>query len=145
MVTGLPRNCKKFGAFWILSSDESAQALAARRLSYLNTRDSTREMAARFGANDTASNQGLLAQGLLESSWRDTAIAELDRSLQVREKQVPQSIYRVLAMLLLAREFQDRPLPDENAPNDRQRAIEERGDRFNSILAELYLVRPDNK
>jgi hypothetical protein len=127
------------------SSDESAKALAARRLSYLDTRDSTSEMAARFVANDTPSSQGILAHGLLESSWRDTAIAELEGSLQVREKQVPQSIYHVLAMLLVAREFQDRPLPDEKAPGDRQRAIEARGDRFRSILAELYSVRTNNR
>ncbi len=70
-----------------------------------------------------------------EGNWAASELQEV----------LPQSIYRVLAMLLLAREFQDRPLPDENAPNDRPHAIEERGDRFNSILAELYLVRPDNK
>src|SRR5579863_9793573 len=84
------------------SSDDRARDFAIRRLSYLNTQDSTKEMAARFAAGGTESNRGLLTQGLLESSWRNTAISELDRSLRV-EKQVPQSIYRVLATLLVAR------------------------------------------
>jgi hypothetical protein len=121
---------------------DSATAFAIRRLGYLNTRDSTIEMAARFMADETDSNRQLLAEGLFKSSWRDIAISALDRSFHA-EKQAPESIHRVLAMLLVAREFQDRPLPD--APDERQRAIEARGIRFKSILEELYSARPDSR
>jgi hypothetical protein len=84
------------------SSDENTKTLAFRRLGYLNTPDSTRELAERFVADTTPNSEATLAQGLLESSWRETAISELDKSLRERE-QVPQSIYHVLAMLLVSR------------------------------------------
>ncbi len=124
-----------------LSSDGGARYLAARRLSYLNTPDSTRELAAQFVSSD-ASDEGVLSRGVLESSWHDIAISELDRSLRSRDKRVPQSIYQTLAMLLVAREYQNQPPLGLNAPSDPGRMIAQR-DRFISIVKELHSVRPE--
>jgi hypothetical protein len=134
---------RKIDKILAFSSDENTKTLAFRRLGYLNTPDSTRELAERFVADTTPNSEATLAQGLLESSWRETAISELDRSLH-EKKQVPQSIYHVLAMLLVAREFQDRLLPNEQEPDERQRAIKAREERFSSVLAEFYLLRPND-
>ena len=131
---------KEIRAILESSSDDLAAASAIRRLGYLNTPDSTRELARRFVASNTESNQGLLAQLLVESSWRDISISELEGSLRT-EKAVPERIYRVLAMLLAAREFQERPLPDSDEFGERRRAIEMRGHRLNAILSELRLSR----
>jgi hypothetical protein len=106
-----------------------------------NTPDSTRELAERFVANRTPWLEGTIGHCLLESSCGDIAISELEGGLRSAWS-VPQSIYEFLAVLRVAREFADRPLPDAHKAEERRQAISVRGERLHTIRAELYSIRP---
>jgi hypothetical protein len=129
----------------------------ARRLRYLSTRDATAELARRFLATEAQdSYQGELSQGLLDSPWRDTAIAVLEGALRNPEMKIPPTIpggappmiCQLLAEMLVAREFQDRPLParpprfDPQIEKSRRLAAQPWRDRYDVILADLRAIRP---
>jgi hypothetical protein len=129
----------------------------ARRLRYLSTQDATAEMARRFLATEAHdSYQYELSRGLLDSPWRDTAIAMLEGALRNPEMRVsptlpggaPPLICRLLAEMLVAREFHHKPLPagtptfDPQMENSRRLADQQWRDRFDIILADLQLIRP---
>jgi hypothetical protein len=129
----------------------------ARRLRYLSTQDATAELARRFLATEAEdSYQGELSQGLLDSPWRDTAIAMLDGALRNPQMRIPPAvpggappmICRLLAEMLVAREFQDGPLParptqyDPQTENSRRLATQPWRDRFDAIVSDLQAIRP---
>jgi hypothetical protein len=130
---------------------------SARRLRYLSTQDATTELARRFLATEAQdSYQAELSQGLLDSPWRDTAIAVLEGALRNPEMRIPPTvpggappmICQLLAEMMVAREFQDRPLParpprfDPQMENSRRLASQPWRDRYDIILADLRAIRP---
>jgi hypothetical protein len=139
-------DCRVGGRIW-----------SARRLRYLGTQNATTELAKRFLATEAAdSYQAELSQGLLDSPWRDTAIAMLEGALRNPEMRIPPTVpggaapmtCRLLAEMLVAREFQNRPLParpsrfDPQMENSRRLASQPWRDRFDIILADLRAIRP---
>ena len=130
---------------------------SARRLRYLGTQDATAELARLFLATEAQdSYQGELSRGLLDSPWRDTAIAVLEGTLRNPDMRIPPTvpggappmICQLLAEMLVAREFQDRPLPvrpprfDPQMENSRRLAAQQWRDRFDIVLADLRAIRP---
>jgi len=59
----LKSELRKIDKILAFSSDENTKTLAFRRLGYLNTPDSTRDLAARFVAGITPNSEASLAQG----------------------------------------------------------------------------------
>jgi hypothetical protein len=129
----------------------------ARRLRYLSTQDATAELARRFLATEAQdSYQYELSHGLLDSPWRDTAIAVIEGALRNPEMRVPPTvpggappmICHLLAEMLVAREFQDKPLParpsrfDPQMENSWRLAAQPWRDRFDIIVADLMAIRP---
>ena len=120
------------------SSGESRhQALAARRLTYIDTPKSVKLMAQHYVAAKSGAVRYILGKGLLQSLHRDEAITELEQVMRGKGKRDAESPVRVMALLILARECGEQALPDiSDAPKHRQ-VLDERGRRYDEIFADL--------
>ena len=119
-----------------LDSSESSseqKTTAALRLRYLNTESSTAEMVRQLPDSANEPYYHALYQGLIESSFRKTAIRILQQTVRGPATHVSWDAVELLTTLALLDEYEDQPIPEELSAL--QRSAQERRDRYSAVSA----------
>ncbi|HEY1216901.1 MAG TPA: hypothetical protein VGE93_25020 [Bryobacteraceae bacterium] len=115
------------------------KTIAALRLRYLNTEASTAEMARALPASEGQPYNWALHQGLLEASWRTTAIRNLHQAIRNPRSRVSYETIQLLTDLALSNEYQNTPLPRYDAKHPKQsKAFQRAAQDRRSRRAELW-------
>jgi hypothetical protein len=120
----------------ILDSPESSaeqKTIAASRLRYLNTESSTAEMVRELPETADQPCHYALYEGLIESSFRKTAIRILQQTVRGPATHVSWDAVDLLTTLALLDEYQNQPIPEELSAL--QRSAQERHDRYSAVSA----------
>jgi hypothetical protein len=134
------------------SASGEQKTIAALRLRYLDTEASTAEMARALPASEGQPYNWAIHQGLLEASWRTTAIRNLHEAIRNPRSRVSYETVQLLTALLLSNEYQNTPLPRYDAKHPKQskafqRATQQRRSRraelWAKYIAELAASQPD--
>lgn len=120
------------------SPNGQGKMTAARRLRYLNAKEAVSQMVCRLPDSLNQSYHSDLYDGLLESSWSDEAITSLEKTLHNPKSLVGYDSVELLATIVLAKEYKNKPLPSvkPNRPEQLktlQAAAEKRSNRFKKL------------
>jgi len=119
-----------------LDSSESAaeqKTTAALRLRYLNMESSTAEMVRQLPDSADEPYHYALYEGLIESSFRKTAVRILQQTVRGPATHVSWDAVDLLTTLTLLDEYQNKPIPEELSAL--QRSAQERRDRYSAVSA----------
>jgi len=121
-------------------SSADQKTIAASRLRYLNTEASTAEMVRMLSETAGEPYHSAFFEGLLESSWRETAIEMLKQTIHGPTTRVSFDALDLLTKLTLLAEYENRPIPLYDTKNPEQlralrAAIQERQDRYVAVMA----------
>jgi hypothetical protein len=121
-------------------SSADQKTIAGSRLRYLNTESSTAEMVRLLSETVGESYHSVFFEGLLESSWRKTAIEMLQQTIHGPATRVSFDAVDLLTKLTLLAEYENRPIPLYDTKNPEQlralrAAIQERQDRYAAVMA----------
>jgi len=120
-------------------SSADQKTIAASRLRYLNTEASTAEMVRMLSETAGEPYHFAFFEGLLESSWRKTAIEMLKQTIHGPTTRVSFDALDLLTKLTLLIEYENRPIPLYDTKNPEQlralrAAIQERQNRYAAVM-----------
>ena len=121
-------------------SSADQKTTAASRLRYLNTESSTAEMVRLLSETVGEPYHSAFFEGLLESSWRKTAIEMLKQTIHGPATRVSFDAVDLLTKLTLLVEYENRPIPHYDTKDPKQlralrAAIQERQNRYAAVMA----------
>jgi hypothetical protein len=121
-------------------SSADQKAIAASRLRYLNSESSTAEMVRMLSETVGEPYHSAFFEGLLESSWRKTAIEMLKQTIHGPTTRVSFDAVDLLTKLTLLVEYENRPIPlyDTKDPGQLKAlraAVQERQNRYATVMA----------
>jgi hypothetical protein len=121
-------------------SSADQRTIAASRLRYLNTESSTTEMVRMLSETVGEPYHSAFFEGLLESSWRKTAIEMLQQTIHGPATRVSFDAVDLLAKLTLLAEYENRPIPLYDSKDPEQlralrAAIQQRQNRYVAVMA----------